>query len=88
MRREVHSDHSVQLPATTATPSVQSDPSLEDLDSFDLDSVSFEELLNDANNISNDQQETPTDNIDPIPLQFNPDDMIDFNADDLDCLFD
>ena len=81
-------NHAQQLPQPTA-PSVQVIPSLEEeLDSFDLDAVSFEDLFRDVDNGSDVQHVAPFDDLDPIPLDFNIDELPDLNADELVCLFD
>ena len=78
MRREVPSNDPPQQLPTSPT---QYDPSLEELDSIDLDLVCFEDLVDDLDNVS-------TDDIEPLPLSFNPDDLLDFTAEDIACLFD
>ena len=82
MRREVQSNHADQLLSQSASLPTQVVPSLEEeLDSFDLDLVCFEDFIDDINTDSNDD-------IDPLPLSFNPDDLLDFTAEDIACLFD
>ena len=87
-RREVQSDDSVQQLPTPATPTTHSDPSLEDLDSFDLDLVCFEDLADTLDTGSDVQQGNPADELDPIPLDFDIDELPDFTPEELDCLFD
>ena len=86
-KRQVQANDQSQLLAPPTASSVQAAPSLEELDSFDLETVSFEDLLRDANSVSSDQQEAPTDNIEPLPLSFNPDELPDLTPEELDCLF-
>ena len=86
--KSFQSDDSVQQLPTPATPTTHSDPSLEDLDSFDLDLVCFEDLADTLDNGSDVQQGNPADELDPIPLDFDIDELPDFTPEELDCLFD
>jgi hypothetical protein len=56
-----------------------------ELDEFDLDTVSFEDLLKDANTVSViPEPEAP----EPLPFDCNPEDLEEFTVDELACLFD
>ena len=80
-RRQVHLNASSQQLPPSAIPSDQTVPSLDELDEIDLDMVCFEDFIDNDNTVL-------SDNIDPLPLSFNPDDLLDFTPEDIACLFD